>query len=137
MISGKHYIMLAEDEENIASTLKQSNYERLCCGAQLPEPTLTSFITENSKLDSPCSTSCSPVLMDWVVQRIQKNKPRCSRHFLTAKGEAADKISGLKIGADDYIVKPFELEEVLLRIQNVLKRNAPKLPPASVLLEAP
>ncbi len=44
--------------------------------------------------------------------------------MLTAKGEVEDKITGLETGADDYIIKPFEPKELLLRIKNILKRSA-------------
>ena len=44
--------------------------------------------------------------------------------MLTAKGETSDKVSGLEMGADDYIVKPFEMKEVLARIHAVLRRTA-------------
>ncbi|TDX86521.1 response regulator transcription factor [Epilithonimonas xixisoli] len=43
--------------------------------------------------------------------------------FLTAKGQSIDRILGLKLGADDYITKPCEPEELILRIKNILKRN--------------
>ena len=43
--------------------------------------------------------------------------------MLTAKGETTDKVSGLKMGADDYITKPFEMKEVLARIEAVLRRT--------------
>ena len=43
--------------------------------------------------------------------------------FLTAKDEAADKLAGLGLGADDYIVKPFEMLEVMVRLEKVLERN--------------
>lgn len=42
--------------------------------------------------------------------------------FLTAKGETADKVRGLRAGADDYITKPFEILELLARVENVLRR---------------
>lgn len=45
--------------------------------------------------------------------------------MLTAMGEAKDRIAGLEIGVDDYLGKPFEPLELLLRIQNILKRNRP------------
>jgi DNA-binding response OmpR family regulator len=43
--------------------------------------------------------------------------------FLTAKNQKEDRLKGLKIGADDYITKPFEAEELVLRIHNILKRT--------------
>ena len=43
--------------------------------------------------------------------------------MLTAKGETSDKVAGLEMGADDYIVKPFEMKEVLARIHAVLRRT--------------
>lgn len=49
--------------------------------------------------------------------------------FLTAKDTANDAITGLNIGADDYISKPFSLQEVMLRIKAVLRRTAPGAPP--------
>jgi two-component system phosphate regulon response regulator OmpR len=50
--------------------------------------------------------------------------------LLTAMGEAADRIKGLASGADDYIVKPFEPDELLLRVRNILRRTPP---PAAML----
>ena len=41
--------------------------------------------------------------------------------FLTAKGELSDKVNGLRLGAEDYIVKPFEIMELLARIEVVLR----------------
>jgi DNA-binding response OmpR family regulator len=43
--------------------------------------------------------------------------------FLTARNERADRLYGLKIGADDYITKPFDIDELVLRIRNIIRRN--------------
>lgn len=43
--------------------------------------------------------------------------------FLTARNEKIDRLRGLKIGADDYIIKPFDIDELVLRIKNIIKRN--------------
>ncbi len=48
--------------------------------------------------------------------------------FLTARNERSDRLHGLKLGADDYISKPFDVDELVLRIKNIIKRNAGPLP---------
>ena len=46
--------------------------------------------------------------------------------FLTARDAVEDRISGLTVGADDYVTKPFSLEEVVLRIRAILRRSQPE-----------
>ena len=48
--------------------------------------------------------------------------------FLTARNQSEDKIKGLKLGADDYIIKPFEADELVLRLTNILKRTSRQKP---------
>ena len=47
--------------------------------------------------------------------------------FLTAMAKNSDRIKGLKLGAEDYIIKPFNLEELELKIENVLKKSRPSV----------
>jgi two-component system, OmpR family, response regulator len=59
-----------------------------------------------------------------VVQRLRQNGDRTPVLFLTAKDATDDKVRGLTLGADDYVTKPFSLEEVVARIRAVLRRTA-------------
>jgi len=52
--------------------------------------------------------------------------------LLTARGEPEDRIKGLSLGADDYLAKPFEPEELVLRIESILRRAAPRARPSRV-----
>ena len=52
-----------------------------------------------------------------------KNKIDTPIILLTAKGEASERVKGLEFGADDYLPKPFEPKELILRILNILKKN--------------
>ena len=63
-----------------------------------------------------------PVLDGWGVLRAIRQDGKTPVIMLTAKGETIDKVAGLKQGADDYITKPFEMKEVLARIEAVLRR---------------
>ena len=63
-----------------------------------------------------------PVMDGWSVLRTIRQDSKTPVIMLTAKGETIDKVAGLKQGADDYITKPFEMKEVLARIEAVLRR---------------
>ena len=64
-----------------------------------------------------------PVMDGWAVCRAIRAESQTPVIMLTAKGETDDKVTGLKSGADDYITKPFEMREVLARIEAVLRRT--------------
>ena len=64
----------------------------------------------------------APVLDGWGVCRKIRETSKTPIIMMTAKGELEDKVSGLEMGADDYIVKPFEMKEVMARIHAVLRR---------------
>ena len=64
-----------------------------------------------------------PGLDGWQVCREIRKKSQVPIIMLTAKGEVFDKVLGLELGADDYVVKPFEAKEVVARIKAVLRRS--------------
>ena len=65
-----------------------------------------------------------PVMDGWTVCKAIREESQTPIIMLTAKGETDDKVTGLKSGADDYITKPFEMKEVLARIEAVLRRTS-------------
>ncbi len=65
-----------------------------------------------------------PVLDGWQVCAKIRETSKVPIIMLTAKGETYDKINGLEMGADDYVVKPFEVKELLARVHAVLRRTA-------------
>ena len=64
-----------------------------------------------------------PVLDGWGVCAKIRETSKCPIIMLTAKGDVGDRITGLEMGADDYIVKPFEVKELLARVHAVLRRT--------------
>ena len=68
-----------------------------------------------------------PVMDGWAVCKAIRTDSQTPIIMLTAKGETDDKVTGLKSGADDYVTKPFEMKELLARVEAVLRRsgNAP------------
>ena len=64
-----------------------------------------------------------PVMDGWAVCKAIRTESSTPVIMLTAKGETDDKVMGLKAGADDYVTKPFEMKELLARIEAVLRRS--------------
>ena len=64
-----------------------------------------------------------PVMDGWSVCKAIRSESNTPIIMLTAKSETDDKVNGLKTGADDYITKPFEMKEVLARIEALLRRT--------------
>ena len=64
-----------------------------------------------------------PVMDGWSVLREIRKDSAAPVIMLTAKSETPDKVSGLEMGADDYVTKPFEVKELLARIHAVLRRS--------------
>ena len=63
-----------------------------------------------------------PVMDGWTVCKTIRAESKTPVIMLTAKGELDDKVMGLKAGADDYVTKPFEMKELIARIEAVLRR---------------
>ena len=67
-----------------------------------------------------------PIMAGWQVCKIIRAESKVPIIILTAKGETFDKVNGLEMGADDYIVKPLEMREVVARVRAVFRRFAPE-----------
>lgn len=117
-------ILIIEDEKSLRETLKLNlEMESFQVEALSSGINASTFIRNFN----PDLILLDVMLPDIDGMTIYKNLKKDNLHtpviFLTAKNSVQDKIEGLKLGADDYITKPFDLEELLLRINNVLKRN--------------
>ena len=80
---------------------------------------------ESDKPDMLLLDVMMPVMDGWEVCKEIRAESDVPIIMLTAKGETADRVSGLEMGADDYIVKPLEMPEVIARVRAVFRRIAP------------
>ena len=120
------HILVVDDDEGIRNLVKQ-------------------YLTENNFLITTASNAedakekISIIKFDLIILDIMmpgktgleftlenKNKINTPIILLTAKGEATERIKGLEVGADDYLPKPFEPKELILRIKNILNKTKNK-----------
>ena len=117
-------ILVAEDERDmnriICRKLKAEGYGVDSCfdgGETLDYINMTSYDLILLDIMMPVKNGYE------VLKEIRKNGNKTPVLFLTAKDAVEDKINGLNLGADDYIVKPFHFEELMARIRAVIRRN--------------
>ena len=116
-------LLLAEDDFDFAAILKQylELHQFEVIWAENGEIALDYF--KNQAFDICVFDVMMPKLDGFsLAEKIITINPEIPFIFLTARKLKEDKIIGLKLGADDYIVKPFEVDELILRLQNILKR---------------
>ncbi|QIE58379.1 response regulator transcription factor [Rasiella rasia] len=119
------HLLLVEDDQDFGKMLKRY--------LELNKFTVTwalhgaeaYAIIKNQDFDLCIIDVMMPVMDGFTLaDKIANSKPETPFLFLTARKTKEDRIKGLKLGADDYIVKPFEAEELLLRLKNIIKRAA-------------
>nr|WP_263313303.1 response regulator transcription factor [Mammaliicoccus sp. Marseille-Q6498] len=126
-------ILIIEDEQNLARfielELKHEDYEVEICN------------DGETGLEHALSNTYDCILLDLmlpkmngleVCRRIRREKST-PIIMITAKGDTYDKVIGLDYGADDYIVKPFDIEELLARIRVIIRRNVKVTPVNSMI----
>ena len=117
-------VLVVEDDRNIAELLRmylEKEGYAVTIAADGGEG-LTKF--RAIKPDLVLLDVMMPVMDGWAVCKAIRAEGNTPVIMLTAKGETDDKVAGLKSGADDYITKPFEMKEVLARIEAVLRRSS-------------
>ena len=121
----KPHILLVEDEKHIA--------QGIIFNLELEGFLITHAETGATAMDAFGRQSFDLVVLDLMLpdshgfdlcREMRKTQPKLPILMLTALGEEQDRVSGLKEGADDYLTKPFSLDEFLLRIHGMLRRSA-------------
>ena len=124
MSATKHSVLLVEDEENLHDALKLN--------LELEGYEITSAYDGHQALKRVEEEYFDLIIMDVMIPgvdgisvtetiRLQNNEVPIL--ILSAKNTSADRVAGLKKGADDYLTKPFNLEELLLRVQKLIEKN--------------
>ena len=116
-------VMVVDDDRNICDLLRlyleKENWDVVA--AHTGAEALRRY--ETDKPDILLLDVMMPELDGWQVCRELRKTTQVPIIMLTAKGEVFDRVLGLELGADDYVIKPFEVKEVVARIKAVLRRS--------------
>lgn len=120
-------ILLIEDEKSLSKVvelnLKLEGFEVICISNGR---TAIEHADKVGEYDLVILDVMLPEVSGWDICSMYKSVTDTPILFVSAKGTSSDKIKGLKLGADDFLAKPFDLEELLLRVQVLILRHQKK-----------
>lgn len=130
-------ILLADDDDMIVDVLRyqleREGYQVLTAG----DGQQALALAQAARPDLVLLDVMMPKLQGWEVCRELRRTSTVPILMLTARGEEMDRVLGLELGADDYIVKPFSFRELLARVHAALRRAAYSQPPVEPSAERP
>ncbi|MDI9869807.1 response regulator [Flectobacillus roseus] len=132
----KQHILIVEDEQKVANFIKKG----------LETQSFEALIAEDGQtaIDTFSKHTFDLVILDIglpgisgleVCAKIRESNTQVPILMLTALGSMADKLSGFEVGTDDYLVKPFDFMELLVRVKALLKRSTPSLTQPNEILK--
>ena len=124
LMTGKNKILLVEDEESLAIGLEFNLKSEGYLVTWVADGERAIKMINRETFDLIILDIMLPYMDGFeVAQKIREKDPKLPVLILTARTTIDDRIKGLEIGADDYMTKPFHLEELLLRINGMLRRK--------------
>ena len=122
------HILVVDDDDRIRTLLKRFLQERGFRVSTAPDATKALSTLNSLAFDLLVLDVMMPGMDGFELTEAVRQKNDTPIMLLTARGEPEDRIKGLSLGADEYLAKPFEPEEVVLRINAILRRAKPAQP---------
>ncbi|HLP17802.1 MAG TPA: response regulator transcription factor [Bacteroidota bacterium] len=124
MNDGRPRILLVEDEKKVSAFIKKGLEEENYCVETAPDGEKGKVMMQASSFDLVIMDILMPKKDGLtVLQEIRSEGDATPVLMITAKGSVEDKVKGLDTGADDYLVKPFAIAELLARVRSLLRRK--------------
>jgi len=123
MVNNKKHILIVDDDDGIRMLLKEFLEQNKFIVSTAPDAIVAEQMLQIIKFNLIVLDIMMPIKTGLEFTKELKNKKiKTPIILLTAKGEVEDRITGLETGVDDYLAKPFEPRELVLRINNILNK---------------